>query len=84
VLAGGAERDVTEMSVEIRGFRKQNTRVLNRMREYPTDPRSQVDDGLAEMRRGFTGMRDKLDAAAAGQQQIVGLLNTLMNRGEDS
>jgi len=29
-------------------------------------------------------MRDKLDAAAAGQQQIVGLLNTLMNRGEDS
>jgi len=75
---------VTEMSAEIRGFREQNTRVLNAMREYPTDLRSQVDDGLAEMRRGFTGMRDKLDAAAAGQQQIVGLLNTLMNRGEDS
>ena len=67
------------MSAEIRGFREQNTRVLNAMREYPTDLRSQVDDGLAEMRRGFTGMRDKLDAAAAGQQ-IVGLLNTLMNR----
>ena len=72
------------MSAEIRGFREQNTRVLNAMREYPTDLRSQVDDGLAEMRRRFTGMRDKLDAAAAGQQQIVGLLNMLMNRGEDS
>jgi len=53
---------------------------------------ARVSDGPAvagrwracRMRRGFTGMRDKLDAAAAGQQQIVGLLNTVMNRGEDS
>jgi hypothetical protein len=29
-------------------------------------------------------MRGRLDAAAAGQQQIVGLLNTLISRGEDS
>ena len=84
VLAGGADRDVTEMSAEIRGFREQNTRVLNAMREDLTDLRSRVDDGLAEMRSGFTEMRGKLDAAAAGQQQIVGLLNTLISRGEDS
>ena len=84
VLAGGADRDVTEMSAEIRGFREQNTRVLNAMREDLTDLRSRVDDGLAEMRSGFTEMRGKLDAAAAGQQQIVGLLNTLIDRGEDS
>jgi uncharacterized protein YceH (UPF0502 family) len=84
VLAGGADRDVTEMSAEIRGFREQNARVLNAMREDLTDLRSRVDDGLAEMHSGFTEMRGKLDAAAAGQQQIVGLLNTLISRGEDS
>jgi hypothetical protein len=72
------------MSAEIRGFREQNARVLNAMREDLTDLRSRVDDGLAEMHSRFTEMRGKLDAAAAGQQQIVGLLNTLISRGEDS
>jgi hypothetical protein len=76
VLAGGSDRDVTEMTEEIRGFRDQNTRVLNAMREDLTDLRSQVGDG-------FTEMRGKLDAAAVGQQQIVGLLNTLLSQGED-
>jgi len=74
---------VTELTAEIRGFREQNTRVLNAMREDLTDLRSRVDDGLAEMRNGFSEMRGELDAAAAGQQQIVGLLNTLMSQGED-
>jgi hypothetical protein len=77
-----ARRDVTEMTAEIRGSREQNTRVLNAMREDLTDLRSRVDDGLNEMRNGFTEVRGKLDAAAAGQQQIVGLLNTLI-RAED-
>jgi hypothetical protein len=72
------------MNAEIREFREQNTRVLNAMREDLTHLRSRVDDGLTEMRSGFTEMRGKLDAAAAGQQQIVGLLNTLISRGEDS
>ncbi len=39
--------------------------------------------GLAKMRNGFTEMRSKLDAAATGQQQIAGLLNTLISRPED-
>ena len=67
VLAGGADRDVTEMSAEIWGFREQSTRVLNAMREDLTDLRSQVDNGLAEMRNGFTEMRGKLEAAAPEQ-----------------
>jgi hypothetical protein len=87
----------TEMAAEIRGFREQNTRVLNAMREDLTDLRSRVDDGFArmenrltemqngftEMQNGFIGMRGRLDAAAAGQQQIVGLLNTLIDQDED-
>lgn len=68
------------MGAEIRGFREQSTRVLNAMREDLTDLRSRVDDGLAEMRNGFTEVRGKLDAAATGQQQIVGLLNSLISQ----
>jgi hypothetical protein len=76
VLAGGADRDVAEIRAEIRGFRDQNTRVLNAMREDLTDLGSHVNDGFAEM-------RGKLDEAAAGQEQIVGLLNTLISQAED-
>jgi hypothetical protein len=78
------------MTAEIRGFREQNTRVLNAMREDLTDLRSRVDDGFAgmenrltEMQNGFIEMRGRLDAADAGQQQIVGLLNTLIGQDED-
>lgn len=74
VLAGGADRDVTEFRTEIRDFRDQNTRVLNAMREDLGDLRGKVDTG-------FTEIRGKLDAAAAGQQQIVGLLTRLLGDG---
>lgn len=64
------------MGAEMREFRAQNTRVLNAMREDLTGLRSRVDDG-------FTEIRGKLDAAAAGQQQIVGLLNMILDHDED-
>jgi hypothetical protein len=75
VLAGGADRDVTEFRTEIRDFRDQNTRVLNAMREDLGDLRGKVDTG-------FTEIRGTLDAAAAGQQQIVGLLTRLLGEGD--
>lgn len=85
VLAGGADRDVAEIRGEIREFREQNTRVLNAMREDLIgmredfiDLRQWVEAGFAQVDNGFTEMRGKLDAAAAGQQQIVTLLNTLI------
>jgi predicted nucleic acid-binding Zn-ribbon protein len=73
VLAGGADRDVTEIRREGREFREQNNRVLNAMREDLADLRSHVDNGFAEI-------RGKLDAAAAGQDQIAGMLSTLIER----
>jgi chromosome segregation ATPase len=76
VLAGGADRDVTEMREDIRGFREHNTRVLNAMREDLTDLRSRVEDG-------FTEMRGKFDAAAAGQQQIASMLSTLIAQQDE-
>jgi phage-related minor tail protein len=92
VLAGGADRDVAEVRREIRDFREQNTRVLNAMREDLADLRSHVDDGFARVDErfarvddgfmrvddGFAHIRGRLDAAAAGQQQIASMLSTLI------
>ncbi len=39
---------------------------------------SEVGLEFAKIDRGFTEMRGRLDSAAAGQQQIVGLLQTLI------
>jgi hypothetical protein len=45
------------------------------MRDDLTGLREHVADG-------FTQVRGKPDATAAGQQQIVDLLNTLISRGD--
>jgi ABC-type transporter Mla subunit MlaD len=58
VLAGGADRDVTEVRQEIRDFRDQNTRVLNAMREDLADLRSQMHDGFAEIDGKFAQVND--------------------------
>jgi uncharacterized coiled-coil protein SlyX len=71
VLAGGADRDVTEIRGEIRDFRQATTSSFNAMRDDLRDFRRDTADG-------FTEMRGKLDAAAAGQQQIVALLNRVL------
>jgi chromosome segregation ATPase len=76
VLAGGADRDVAEIRGEIRDFRQAATSSFNATREDLTDLRS-------DMQQGFTEMRGKLDATAAGQQKIVNLLNTLITQQND-
>jgi methyl-accepting chemotaxis protein len=97
VLAGGADHDVAEIRGEIREFRWATTASFNAMREDLNDLRSGVEDGFAEVNRnldeingkfaevdrGFMGVRGRLDATAAGQQQIVGMLNTLIGRHGD-
>jgi|SRR5882757_997246 len=74
VLAGGADRDVAEIRGEIRDFRQATTSSFNATREDLTDIRG-------EMQQGFIEMRGKLDAAGAGQHQIVNLLNTIIGQG---
>jgi phage shock protein A len=73
VLAGGADRDVNEIRSEIRDFRQATTASFNAMRADYTGLRDKVDKGFAEI-------RGRLDATAAGQQQIVNLLNTLIDQ----
>jgi len=80
VLAGGADRDVTEIRREGREFREQNNRVLNAVREDLTDLSSRVDSLSSRVDSGFTEMRGKFGAAAAGQEQIAGMLSVLIAR----
>jgi hypothetical protein len=58
VLAGAADRDVTEFHTELRDFRQVTTASFNAMREDVVDLREHVN-------RGFTEVRGKLDTGAA-------------------
>ena len=77
VLAGGADRDVGEMRAEMRDFREQNTRLHNATRQ-----------DFADMRQDFTNLQGHVDSRftqiQAGQEQIVGMLNTLIERDSDA
>ncbi|CAM3951906.1 hypothetical protein [Smaragdicoccus niigatensis] len=61
VLAGGVDRDVDDIRQEFRQYREQNVRLHNASRADLTDLRLEL--------------RSKFDMVAAGQQQIVDLIN---------
>ena len=73
VLAGAADRDVGEIRAEMRDFRRTTVSSFNAVREDLVDLRGEVGELRAEMRSGF-------DLTATGQQQIVGMLQTLIDR----
>jgi hypothetical protein len=84
VLAGAADRDVTEIRGELRDFRQATTASFNALREDLTDLRRTVDNGFHQIARrfgqvdnGFIEIRGKLDASAAGQERIVEILEQL-------
>ena len=127
ILAGAADRDVSEFRGELREFRRATAASFNAMREDFADLRSQfgvVQSDVGSLRsefgilrsefgilrsdvgtlqsdvgtlqsdvgslrsefgtlqgqfdRGFTEMRGRFDAAAAGQREIVDLLQTII------
>ena len=71
VLAGAADRDVSEFRGEIRDFHSATTANFHALRQDFVDLRAHVD-------KGFTEMRGKFDVMAAGQHQIVDLLHTII------
>jgi nitrate reductase assembly molybdenum cofactor insertion protein NarJ len=75
-LSAANDRDVAEIRNELHAFRQATTSGLNATREDLADLRGEARDGFAEM-------RGRLDQAAAGQEQIVHLLNTLISREGD-
>lgn len=76
VLAGAADRDVEEIRGEIRDFRRATLSGLNALRADQLDLRREV----GHLGEGFAEIQSRLDVAAAGQQQIALLLQTLIRR----
>jgi hypothetical protein len=74
-LAGAADRDVSEFQAQLRDFRQAVAASFNALREDMNDRFDRVD-------AAFTEIGGKLDATAAGKQQIADLLQTLIARGE--
>ena len=74
VLAGAADRDVSEFRGEIREFRRATTVSFNALRQDFVDLRQDFVDLRTHVDNGFTEMRGKFDVMTAGQQQIVELL----------
>ncbi|WP_280401614.1 hypothetical protein [Nocardia carnea] len=81
VLAGGADRDTSELRIELREFREQNMRLHNATRADIADIRGDITEIRGELGQ-LNGrvdvltleMRSKFDMLAAGQQQIVDLI----------
>ncbi|WP_083562770.1 hypothetical protein [Mycobacterium malmoense] len=78
VLAGAADRDVSEFRSELRDFRQATAASFNALRQDFVDLRQDFGDLRDHVDQGFTEMRGKFDATAAGQQQIVDLLQTII------
>ena len=89
VLAGAADRDVTEIRGELRDFRQATMASFNALRTEMNERFALVDERFRgvdqrfdQVDNGFIEMRGRLDAAAAGQQQIVDILQRLIaNQG---
>lgn len=67
--------DMTDLRTEMRaGFTRVDQQVDHVDRHL-----DQIDNSFIEVGNGFIGIRGKLDAAAAGQQQIVDILQRLID-----
>jgi hypothetical protein len=85
VLAGAADRDVTEFMGELRDFRRATVGSFNALREEMNERFAHVEQRFARVEERFSRvddsfieMRGKLDGAAAGQQRIVELIERLI------
>jgi hypothetical protein len=93
-LAAARDRDLADLGVKVDANRSvinalgeqtaaRFTGVEQQIDGLRTEMRSgfaEVHSRFAEVDNGFAEMRGKLDQAAAGQQQIVELLNTLVDQ----
>lgn len=80
VLAGGADRDVTELAVKVDANRAAINALGEQTRERFDALDRKVDALGRKVDNGFAEMRGKFDATAAAQQQITDLLTTLVDR----
>lgn len=75
-LAAARDRDLADLGVKVDA----NRSAINALGEQTAARFTRIEQ---QVDTGFTEMRSKLDQAAAGQQQIAGLLNTLIAQQDD-
>lgn len=75
-LAAARDRDLADLGIKVDA----NRSAINALGEQTA---ARFDRLEGEMRTGFTEMRGKLDQTAAGQQQIVDMLTTLISAPGD-
>lgn len=73
--SGDLEARGLGLPAEVREFRRATTASFNALRSDMLDVRARFDG----VDRRFAEIRGRLDAAAAGQQQIVDLIQTLID-----
>jgi chromosome segregation ATPase len=77
VLAGGADRDVSEIRTEVREFRAINTRMLNALRQDMTDGFARVDERFARVDERFARVDEQFarvdERFARVDEQFVGV-----------
>jgi predicted nucleic acid-binding Zn-ribbon protein len=71
VLAGAADRDVTEIQGELRDFRRATVASFNALREDVTDLRTDMNERFSRVDQEFVRLGD-------GQQHIVELIEGLI------
>ena len=78
-LAAARDRDLADLGVKVDA----NRSAINALGQQTAGRFDRLEHemrtGFAEMRTGFAEMRGKLDQTAAGQQQIVDLLTTVIS-----
>ena len=67
--------DMTDLRTEMRAVFTRVDQHLDRVDRHL----DQIDNSFIDVDNGFIGIRGKLDAAAAGQQQIVDILQRLID-----
>lgn len=97
-LAAARGRDLADFAIKvdadrsaIHGLGVQTAARFDRVESDISDLRERVETGFAQVdsqfeqvQDGFTQVRARLDEFAAGQQLIVGLLNTLIDQPGES
>lgn len=79
-LAAANDRDVADLHTELRAFRQATNASFNAMRADFTDLRTEFGQLRTEFGELRTEVRTGFATTAAAQQQIVGMLTTLIEQ----
>jgi hypothetical protein len=81
-MAAAVDRDLSELTVKVDGLRRAVNGLGVQTNERFTRLEGRVERLESRVDLGFAEVRGRLDGFAAGQQQVVAMLTTLIERDE--